>query len=38
VAKRTDYFDAFQKTLGAVTALIAAVSSGALAGHAIGWW
>jgi hypothetical protein len=38
VAKRTDHIEAFQKSLGAVAALIIAISGLALAGHSIGWW
>lgn len=33
-----NHLDAFAKILSALAALLTAVTSGALAGHAIGWW
>jgi hypothetical protein len=33
-----DHLDAFAKILSALAALLTAMTSGALAGHSIGWW
>jgi hypothetical protein len=38
MTKPPDPFDRFQKALGAVAALITAISGAAVAGHTIGWW
>ncbi|SDR86987.1 hypothetical protein SAMN05444158_0250 [Bradyrhizobium canariense] len=38
MTKRTGYVDAFQKVVDSVAGLITAVTSAAVAGHAIGFW
>jgi hypothetical protein len=38
VTKRPDDIDSFQKAVGALAALITALTTAALTGHTIGWW
>jgi hypothetical protein len=38
MTRRDDDLDAFARILSSLAALLTAVTSGALAGHSIGWW